>query len=69
MSFFNSTAGTDTHTHTRAVTKGVSQGLACFLRPDKVKTSAQYKAIKHKEPQTAKRRRTSAKRGKPDEEM
>lgn len=43
--------------------------MACFLRPDKVKTSAQNKAIKHKEPQTAKRRKTSAKRGKPDEEM
>lgn len=41
MSFFNSTAGTNTHTHTQSVTKSVSQGLACFLRPDKVKTSAQ----------------------------
>lgn len=34
------------HTHTQCVTKSVSQGLACFLRPDKVKACAQNRVTK-----------------------
>lgn len=62
MSFFNSTAGTNTHTH--SVTKSVSQGLARFLRPDKVKTSAQNRVTKLRL-----QRENKWREGKSDEEM